>query len=205
MRLLTGMDWVYILEQTPDLSTWSGLRIFNGTGAGIQLTNALTGQARFFRARLIPRTIPSKPGSAINFKVADSAQAEGELPAGIAFNNGTFAGTPSAAAAEKYTSGNYTNVVRLSADGIDSSAEIIHHVKMSFAQNIYAQRPSGPSLGSVCLACHGSGFPPNFTPNATTIINVDAGSGGDCPSTWDYIVPGSTAQSLIYQKVTSPP
>jgi len=59
-----------------------------------------------------------------------------------------------------------------------------------------------------CTGCHSSGFPPGFDPTASitysAIVNVASQALGSCPGK-TYIVPSSTANSLIYQKVANFP
>ena len=217
LQLPTETDSIYVLDEARGLpSNWTETQIFNGTGATLNITNDLSGSARYFRTRAFPSTLISKPGENLraDFALPNSAgqwSIEGELPEGVTFSAGTLAGSPSPAAAEKYDDGSYTNLLRLTVPGSgeqtpkEFSAEIVQHVKFSFSRNIYAQRPDGPSLGTICLKCHGIGFPPNFSPSASTLIGARSGSGGACPDTWDYIVPGDLAQSLVYQKVVAPP
>ncbi len=208
-QIRTDTNSFYVLEQSDQLTTgWREELLLPGTGESIGVTNELSGATRFFRARILPRTFVSKPGVPVNIPLATPQSTatwivEGELPSGMNFTNGTFSGTPSADAAEKSSTGDYTNTVRL-AGAPGSEVQLVHHIKFSFSQNIFPDRPSGPSL-NICLHCHGSGFPPDFRSTPLTLINAQAGSGGSCPDTWSYIVPGDLSRSLIYQKVTAPP
>jgi len=52
---------------------------------------------------------------------------------------------------------------------------------------------------------HGPGFPPDFgSGTALSIINVSAGSGGQCSSSFVYVTPGDLGGSLLYWKVSNP-
>jgi hypothetical protein len=210
-QLQTETNVLYVLDETNDLAMpWREREIFAGNGSNVELTSALAGGARFFRARAIPQILVSKPGTPLSLSLAISNSTSrqwrltGELPDGITFADGRFSGTPTAAAAEKYDSGKFTNVVHFAANARDSSAEIVHEVRLSYTRNIHADRPNGPAFGAICIKCHGSGFPPNFSPSATSLLNVKSSSGGACPDTWNYVAPGDVAESLIYQKITAP-
>lgn len=210
--LQTAADSIYVLDQAASLSSaWKEQQILNGTGSPVRVTKGVAANTRFFRVREFPRTLSSKPGSpfvaALGSTNNSTAQwsVDGELPEGLAFADGVFTGTPSVEAPETGSAGTYTNIVRLNADGFVTSAEIIHQVRLSYAQNIFVERPNGPSFGSICIKCHGSGFPPNFISSAAPLINTKAGSGGACPPTWSYLVPGDPENSLIYRKLVSPP
>jgi hypothetical protein len=212
LEFSTATNSVFVLDSAQSVpGPWSETRIFAGTGSNASITHQIAEKARFFRARVFPRTISSKPGTPIALSLAlpnSSAQwsAEGEMPAGIAFANGHFSGTPTAEAPEQFQSGNYTNIIQLEG-GAGGSAEFTHHVRLSYSRNIFAARPNGPSFGSICIKCHGSGFAPDFTADASTIINRPATSAseGECSDEWRYIVPGDLPNSLIYQKVVGPP
>jgi hypothetical protein len=215
VRLPSDAGRFYVIDEARALPVWTESQVFNGTGALIHLTNDLSSMARYFRVRSFQAVQISKPGAALHTPLALSNSTArwnvtGEIPAGLAFSQGTFSGSPTADAAEKYSDGSYTNVLRLTIPGTgeqldrESSVQIVHKVKLSFSRNIYADRPNGPSFGSICLKCHGSGFPPDFTPSAATLIGVPSGTGGACPPDWEYIVRGQPEHSLIYRKVASP-
>jgi len=156
--------------------------------------------------------LSAKPGKSVHFNLALSNaplgqwSIEGELPEGLSFTNGVVMGTPSPAAAEKHPTGNYTNRVRLTSNSQSSSVEVVHHVKLSFSRNIFPERPNGPAFGAICVKCHGSGFPPDFTPNAITLLGErPENEGSFCPEPWRYVVPGDFNTSLIYRKIVEPP
>lgn len=140
-----------------------------------------------------------------------------DLPAGISFlTNGAFSGTPNADASERYETGLYTNIVLLTDRCTDritglphprvAGAAITTLVRLSFELNLVAGRADGPVFGGICTGCHGPYFAPDFTSGtALSVINVSAGSGNQCDSSWTYITPGSTGASLIYLKLTTPP
>lgn len=218
----TKTGWFYVLDRAENVAgPWVEQRLITGTGLPEILTDAINTEARFYRLREFSRVQLSKPGAPFALSLTTGAEssalwsAEGELPDGLSFAAGRFSGAPTTAAAEKYTSGDYTNIVRLSVLMVDpetgdlftglSSAEIVHHVRLSYARNIYPSRPGGPSFGGVCIECHGSGFPPNFSTQASTLLGARSGSGGACPNIWDYVKPGDANGSLIYQKLVAPP
>jgi hypothetical protein len=143
--------------------------------------------------------------------------ASSDLPGGISFStNGTFSGTPTADASERYETGLYTNVVLLTDSCTDritglphpriTAATISTLVRLSFELNLVAGRADGPVFGGICTGCHGPYFAPDFTSGtALSVIYVSAGSGNQCDSSWYYIYPGNTGASLIYLKLTTPP
>lgn len=139
----------------------------------------------------------------------------GPLPDGVTFTNGILSGTPTANASERNETGLYTNLLQISDSFTDrvtgrlrarsSCASVTTLVRLSYELNIVAGRPDGPVLGGICLGCHGPGFPPDFgSGTALSLINVSAGSGGQCSSSFVYVTPGDLGGSLLYWKVTNP-
>jgi hypothetical protein len=141
----------------------------------------------------------------------------GDLPEGVVFStNGFLSGIPSESAAERNENGLYTNVVESSSTLAErvtgrleerpTRATIVERVRLSYALNLHAKRMDGPSFGSICISCHGSGFPPDFgSTDALDIIGVFAGSGGECSPLFEYLTPGELESSLIYRKVADAP
>jgi hypothetical protein len=124
-------------------------------------------------------------------------------------------GTPTAAASETNEIGLYTNVLQVTDSFTDrvtgklrprsASTPVTTLVRLSYELNIVASRVNGPVLGGICLGCHGPNFPPDFgSGTALSVINASAGSGGQCTSSWEYVVPGELGGSLLYWKVTNP-
>lgn len=134
----------------------------------------------------------------------------GNAPASVRLSpQGVLSGTPSAADAEFQETGRFTNEVRV-ADGLTdrvtgapsprlATGRVVQVVKLSYRENLWAARPGGPSLGNVCVFCHGQGFPPNLSPSALTVLNVKGSAEGclDAP----YVIPGDPEGSLIVRKL----
>lgn len=213
-------NYFSVLDCTDDFVTWKECALFAPTAEPVQrIEFALGERARFYRLRAFSLPLEMKSGQPISTVLAAGSNAVaswgidgGNLPEGIAVTGGKLVGTPSTLAGELSASGNYTNILEAvfparNPDGSSGdyrmSAQIMQHVRLSFSRNLYPERPNGPSLGAICIKCHGSGFPPDFSPSATTLLNVHAGSAGEgeCPDTWKYLVAGSLAESLVYQKI----
>jgi hypothetical protein len=138
----------------------------------------------------------------------------GNLADGLTLStNGLLAGTPTADAAEQNETGLYTNTVEIADSYTDRitgelrprkvTQTVQVRVRLSYLLNIRATRPNGPSLEETCLFCHGPGFPPDYSAgSALSLLNIHSGSGGFCGSSRVYILPGNTAGSLIYQKLS---
>jgi hypothetical protein len=141
----------------------------------------------------------------------------GSVPAGISFlTNGVLSGTPTADASELNETGLYTNLVQVADSFTDrvtgqprpriSSGTVTELVRLSYSLNIHVLRTDGPYLGGICTDCHGSFFPPDLvSSSALALINVQAGSGGECSSSYSYIQPGNAYNSLVFLKVLGPP
>ena len=141
----------------------------------------------------------------------------GTLPQGVALSpTGILGGIPSDAASEINEDGRYTNLFRLVDSLTDrvtglpaprtSSATIVTLVRLSYYLNLILNRPEGPNFGGICVGCHGSAFPPDFSSgSALSVIDVSAGSGHRCDGFYTYVLPEDPFDSLIYEKLTSPP
>ena len=140
----------------------------------------------------------------------------GALPAGVSLSaDGTVSGQPTADAAEQDETGVYPTLVRVEDSYVDrvtgaplpraATARIVWRVRLSYRLNLHATRAGGPSLARSCQACHNEGFTPDLSSaDATGLIDVNSGSGGECGSFWTYVTPGDLSLSLIYLKVTMP-
>lgn len=206
-----------IVERSEDFRSWSEAALLpNLENPSGEAVFPVVRRAQFYRARGMASSLESKAGQSLDVSLAlGGGQAEwaleGALPEGLTFASGRFSGTPTASAAELGRTGRHTNLLVLVSRLTNeisgevslhrSKTEVLHHVRLSFFRNIHAARPDGPSFGTICIKCHGSGFPPDFSPSAGTLIGVNAGGGGECPSALKYIVPGDLGASLIYQKV----
>jgi hypothetical protein len=174
--------------------------------------------------QILTTQIVFKAGASTNAAIASAygtaplawTRLSGSVPPGLSFSsNGAFSGLPTAAAAETNETGLYTNVVQVADSYTDrvtgqseprSTAQAITQlVRLSYRLNILAKRPGGPNLQGICLQCHGPGFPPDFSsPSGKSVIDVSAGTGGACSSSYHYITPQSLSDSLIYLKVAAP-
>jgi hypothetical protein len=204
-----------VVERSADLANWHEAALAeDGRSIALPLADSM----QFFRLRTVEILLEHKAGSAREISLLGSAVPaewliEGALPEGLGFSGGAFSGAPTASAAEASATGLYTNLVAMVARMTNSAtgqvitnrstATMVHRVRLSFSRNIYAERPGGPSLGTICIKCHGSGFPPDFTPSAGTLIDVRSGGveEQECGTEERYIVPGSLSESLIFQKV----
>jgi len=137
----------------------------------------------------------------------------GPMPEGISFSGaGVLSGVPITAAAEFLERGRHTNLVRV----VDSHTDrltgapapravtkmVVMQVRLSWKDNLWADRVGGPSLGSICIVCHGAAFSPNLSAQATNFIGFP--SAPLFCSDRTYIVPGDPEQSLIFQKLRGP-
>ncbi|HLH54470.1 MAG TPA: hypothetical protein VKY92_12720 [Verrucomicrobiae bacterium] len=141
----------------------------------------------------------------------------GDLPAGIAFSpTGALSGTPTEDASELNEDGLYTNVFQVADSFTDrvtgktvprvSCGTITTLVRLSYYRNLILNRPNGPAFGGICVGCHGPTFPPDFTSgSALSLMYISAGTGGQCNGTYTYVVPSDPFNSLLYEKITSPP
>lgn len=139
----------------------------------------------------------------------------GTLPSGLALGeDGRLQGTPSVDAAEWNEDGVFPLSVEIADQTVDritgapaprrTTGTLEVRVRLSYTRNLQARRPEGPSLLENCLGCHGAGFPPDLAANqARAILGVRAGTGGECASSWTYVVPGDPASSLLLQKVSA--
>jgi len=140
---------------------------------------------------------------------------DGPLPDGIQVDtNGMVIGTPTPDASEFHEDGLYTNLVQVADSFTDRITgeiaprvvfqSVTQHVRLSYQYNIQPVRTNGPSLVN-CILCHGSGFPPDFSSElASSLLNVNAGSGGICPNNDFYVLAGDPNDSLVVQKITAP-
>lgn len=139
----------------------------------------------------------------------------GVLPAGLALtDDGHLRGTPGVDAAELHEDGVFPLTVEVADLAVDrvtgapaprrATGTLEVRVRLSYLRSIQARRPDGPSLLENCLGCHGAGFPPDLAANsARAILGVRAGTGGECASSWTYVVPGDPEASLLLQKVSA--
>ncbi len=138
------------------------------------------------------------------------------MPAGSSLSaTGDLSGLPSPDDAEFEETGRFTNMVMVTDSHTDrisgapaprsTVSAVVVTVRLSYQQNIWAERPNGPSLGSICYFCHGSGFPPDVTETATTLIGMGSQMGSiyAC-SNQVYVVPGNPAGSLVWKKLHGP-
>jgi hypothetical protein len=140
----------------------------------------------------------------------------GNLPDGVSLStNGVVVGTPSVDAAELNETGLHSAVLRVTDEHTDrvtgaptprsATSPVTSAVRLSYALNIHAERPNGPSLTTRCFGCHNEFFPPDIASGqASRIIGVTSNPSFYCRNRV-YIVPGQPEQSLIYKKLTSPP
>lgn len=139
----------------------------------------------------------------------------GAIPGGMGFTNGVYAGTPTPDAAELNETGLYTNVIRVTdsfTDRVTGQSKprtniqtVTHRVRLSYRWNLFAARPNSPAFGTTCTICHSQFFWPDFSSeSALSIINVNAGSGGECSFFYNYVLPGNPYDSLIVQKLMGP-
>jgi hypothetical protein len=137
----------------------------------------------------------------------------GPVPPGVSFSSvGVLSGTPLAEGAEFQETGRYTNLVQVTDSHTDRvtgavaprsvTNTLVKLVRLSYRQNIWAQRPNGPSFSTICLFCHGPGFTPNVSETATTIIGA-ASQRALCPDRI-YVAPGNPEMSLIFDKLRGP-
>jgi hypothetical protein len=141
----------------------------------------------------------------------------GALPEGIAVSGaGVITGTPTADASELDEDGLYTNVFQVADSFSDrvtgelvprfSCGTITTLVRLSYQMNLILNRPNGPSFGGICVGCHGPTFPPDFgSGSALSVMYISAGTGGKCDAAYTYVTPGDPYDSLLYEKITSPP
>ena len=174
---------------------------------------------------LLTTQLTLKTGAAVNLLLAATNGTEplnwtvvsGALPAGTALSaTGAITGTPTDSASELNEDGLYTNVFQVTDSFTDRvtgktvprtfCATITTLVRLSYYRNLILNRPNGPSFGGICVGCHGPGFPPDFSSgSALSVMYISAGTGGQCNGTYTYVVPSDPFNSLLYEKITSPP
>ena len=141
---------------------------------------------------------------------------DGSLPEGVSLSqDGLLTGTPTTDAAERNEDGRYESVIEV-ADSLNDritglpaprkvTATVQTLVRLSYLLNIQATRDGGPSLRQSCVICHGPDFKPDITATALPLLNDKSGSGAECGTDRNYVVPGDASDSLLYEKLIDPP
>lgn len=142
--------------------------------------------------------------------------ADGNLPEGVSLlEDGLLTGTPTTEAAERNEDGRYTNIIEVADSLTDritgspaprkATTTMQTLVRLSYLLNIQATREGGPSLRQSCVICHGPDFKPDITAGALALFTDKSGSGAECGTDRNYVVPGDASDSLLYEKLIDPP
>jgi len=165
-----------------------------------------------------------KAGDVINTRLSASGGSgtlswsviDGALPDGVSLSpDGLLTGTPTTDAAERNEDGKYTNIIEVADSFTDritglsaprkATVKMQTLVRLSYVLNIQATRDGGPSLRQSCVVCHGPDFKPDITAGASALLTDKSGSGAECGTDRNYVVPGDASDSLLYEKVIDPP
>lgn len=190
-------------------------------GSGATVTNSFDLRIVAPPPQLLTTALVFKAGETINTTLRATngtgpltwSIVSGSLSPGVALSQaGNVSGAVSTDDAEFQEAGRFTAMVRITDSQTDrvtgtpiprsTTNQVVQVVRLSYQRNIYAERPGGPSLSTICYECHGSGFTPDISEFATTIIGMPS-QDFNCPGR-TYIVPGSPENSLIYQKLRGP-
>ncbi len=174
--------------------------------------------------RIALNRLTLKAGDMINTTLAASGGSgalswsvtEGSLPEGLSLSqDGFLRGTPTADAAEVNEDGRYTNVIEVADSLTDRITGVLTPrratvtvqtvVRLSYLLNIQATRDGGPSLRQSCVVCHGPDFKPDITATASALLEDKSGSGAECGTDRNYVVPGDASDSLLFEKLIDPP
>ena len=165
-----------------------------------------------------------RAGDVINIRLAASGGSgplswsvvDESLPEGVSLSeDGFLTGMATAEAAERNEDGRYTNIIEVADSLTDritglpaprkTTAAMQTLVRLSYFLNIQATRDGGPSLRQSCVICHGPDFKPDITAGASALLNDKSGSGAECGTDRNYVVPGDASDSLLYEKLIAPP